>query len=301
MQDDQFEEEDLSSSSGGMSWVLPVVTTLMGGLAGVALGSAIVGVLWSTSSPEVEEVVKLRDLSDEELDMMCKPFVSETVLELTEAQAKVSSLKGEVAAKESRVKELEDKMKRGAVVGRKIRAELAAAKAELETLKEQLTVAVEEKEAALAKLEDTMEQLEETEEELVETKGKLVLAEEDVLVKRWTSFIQSAQLEVCEKGGRRKMGRCRESVQASLGGSVEEKFRHCLKSGQAVPGLFEEDKNSDRLPDFSQYLNQDDRVVRGWYIQLCDPTLPEAEDFSDALRSIQESEDGLDDLPLDIE
>lgn len=129
-----------------------------------------------------------------------------------------------------------------------------------------------------------------TEEELVETQERLTFAEEDVLTKRWTAFVQTAQLEVCERGGRRKMGKCREAVVAALDEDVQKKYRHCVKSGQAVPGLFEADRQMERLPDYSQYLNQDERIVRDWYVTLCDPTLPEAEDFTVALKAVQAAE-----------
>jgi len=287
--DDDPQDPDTGGGAGSM--VLPVVTALVAAGAGLAIGALAVGLWWQATPPEEVEVVKLRELTDAEIDGLCKPFVTDTLSELTEAQAKVVTLESEVATKEARVQELEEAMKRGAVAGKKLREELAAAKVELESLREQLAVAIEEKEQALEELERTVEKLRETEEELDETKQRLTLAEEDVLTKRWTAFVQSAQLEVCEKGRRRKMGRCREAVTAALGPEVQAKYRHCVKSGQAVPGLFEADRNMERLPDYSQYLNQDERIVRDWYVTLCDPSLPEADDFSEALRQLQAAED----------
>lgn len=289
---DSFDEDDGYTPRGGgaMGVILPIVTALVAAGAGLAIGAVAVGIMWRAAPPEEIEVVKLRDMTDEELDRMCEPFVTDTLADLTEAQAKVTSLNTEVEAKTQRVNELEEAMKRGAVAGRKLREELAQAKKELEEVKAELAIAIEEKEEALQQLEETVTQLRATEEELVDTKERLVVAEEDVLAKRWKSFKQTAQLEVCEKGGRRKMGKCRETVLASLDGEVEKKFRHCVKSGQAVPGLFEADRKMERLPDYSSYLNQDERVVKDWYVTLCDPTLPEAEDFTAAIKAVQAAE-----------
>jgi hypothetical protein len=116
-----------------------------------------------------------------------------------------------------------------------------------------------------------------------------VKAEGDVLDNRWKAFLQEGQLTVCEKGGRKKMGKCREAILATLGG-MEDKFRHCVKSGQAVPGLVEAEKDMQGLPDYSFWLNEDDRITKGWFVTLCDPTLPEADDFAEALEALQASE-----------
>ena len=290
MSDDVEVPDETPPSGGAGSMVLPVVTALVAAGAGIAIGALAIGLWWQSTPPEEVEVVKLRELTDAEIDGLCQPFVTDTLSELTEAQAKVVDLETQVNTKQARVDELEEAMKRGAVAGRQMREELASLKKEVEDLKQQLAVAIEEKEEALQELERTVERLRATEQDLEETKEKLTFAEEDVLAKRWTAFVQSAELEVCEKGGRRKMGKCREAVTAALGPAVEKKYRHCVKSGQAVPGLFEADRKMERLPDYSDYLNQDDRIVRDWYITLCDPTLPEAEDFTVALKQVQAAE-----------
>lgn len=286
---------DDGTPEGGSSSTMPIVIGVVAAGLGLAIGAGAIGLWWMATPPdEVQvEVTKLREPTDAELDKMCEPLLSDTLADLTEAQDKVVNLKGQVTEKEARVQELEEAMKRGAVAGRKMREELKAAKAELEDLRAKLEVALEEKEEALAELERTVERLKATEDELDQTKEKLSFAEKDVLNKRWTAFVQTAQLEVCDKGRRKKLGKCREAVEAAMGPEVEKAYRHCVKSGQAVPGLFEADRKVERLPDYSQYLNQDERIVRDWYITLCDPTLPEADDFTLALAEVQKKEKAM--------
>ena len=146
--------------------MLPIVTALVAALAGMAAGALVIALWWRATPPVEKEIVKLRDLTDDEIDGMCKPFLTDTLAELSEAQTKVTSLESEVEVKQARVTELEEAMKRGAVAGKALRAELAAAKKELEEVKAQLAVAIEEKEQALVKLEETVEQLRATEDEL---------------------------------------------------------------------------------------------------------------------------------------
>lgn len=273
-----------------MAVVLPLITAGLALAVGGAIGALGVALWWRATPPEVQTVVQLRDLTDEELETMCNPFLTDTLSVLTEAQAKVVDLESQVKQKEAVVAELERKAAAGAVAGRKLRAELEAARAELVTLRAELERAVTEKEQALAELDRTVETLRQTEEVLEETKTKLTIAEGDVLTNRWRAFAREAQLEICERGGRRKMGRCREAVQTALGAEIEGAYRHCLKSGQAVPGLREATKDLPGLPDFARWLDEDERTLKGWYIVLCDPTLPEAPDFADALKRVQGAE-----------
>lgn len=304
-------DEDLNSDpseespSGGAAWVLPVLTALVAAGTGLAIGALAVILWWRAVPAPVTEVQVPRELTEDEIEGVCNPFVTDTLAVLTEAQQKVVTLEEQVSAKTAQVEEMETEMDRRRKAGIKMWKEFEEAKAELVSLREQLAVAIEEKEVALAELEETVAQLKETEEKLEVTQGKLVVAEEDVLAKRWVGFKQQAQLEICEKGGRRKMGRCREAVLGALSGELEAKYRHCVKSGQAVPGVAEAGKDMESLPDYSFWMNEDERATKGWYITLCDPTLPEAEDFTAALKQVQGQEGGevqtLDDVLEEIE
>lgn len=289
MSDDDLMNETGDGDGGSLPWVLPVTTAVVALLVGLALGALAVFGVWKPPTPEPEVVT--RDLTEAEMEAACTPFITDTLSVLTEAQAKVVELEDRVTSQEAEVVRLEETMAKRAQAGKRMYAELQAAKAELETLRAQLSQAVEEKEAALAALEETVEQLRATEDELEVTTEKLVLAEADVLDNRWKGFLQNGQLTVCEKGGRKKMGKCREAVLASLG-SMEDKYRHCVKSGQAVPGLVEAEKDMEGLPDYSFWLGEDSRITKGWFVTLCDPTLPEADDFADALEALRVDEKG---------
>ena len=169
-------------------------------------------------------------------------------------------------------------MKRRSTRGAALVRELEQAKAELADAKQALKVAQEEKNELLDELKETVIQLEATEEELVEQKRKTEYAKEDALTNKWFRFINNAQLEICERGNRKKLGKCREAVEGLLiAPEIRDQFTHCVRSGQATPSVHEIEKKQS-LPEFSTWLNQDDKIVRGWYLLLCDPTLPERED-----------------------
>jgi hypothetical protein len=57
--------------------------------------------------------------------------------------------------------------------------------------------------------------------------------------------------------------------------AVKDQFFQCVRSGQATP-VVREMVGDGSLPTYSTYLDQGDRVTRGWFVTMCDPSLPEA-------------------------
>ena len=256
------------------AWVLPIVTSVIalgvGSLFGCALG-------WLVKPGTQVEVP--RDMTEQELEIACAPMILTKTTELTEAEEKVTDLKVKVAQKEAKVTELETEMARRSERGRELVLELERAKADLRDTKEQLQKAQEEKNLLVETLKETVIVLEETEEKLEEQIELTEYAKEDALANKWYRFINEAQLEVCERGNRKKLGKCREAVQALLEvEATRDRFAHCVRSGQATPSVHELIKKDETLPEFSEYLNQEDRIVKDWYLLLCDPTLPERAD-----------------------
>ncbi|TNE85680.1 MAG: hypothetical protein EP330_24830 [Deltaproteobacteria bacterium] len=263
--DDQTEEV---STSGNIA--VPVATALVVFLVGLIAGAVAV---WALMAPEEVEVVVPRDLTAEELAEACGPLIAEAAENLDEAEAKVSTLEKRVADKEAQVAEMEAEMKRRASRGAAMASELEDARAELDALRIALAKAVEEK--AVLEIE-----LSETKEELVVQKKRTRLAREDALLHKWKSFVGTAKIDICDRGNRRKLGRCRETIDEFLADDMKEKFDHCVRSGQAVPSVRMAERD-ETLPAYAEYLDQDNKVTRDWYVLLCDPTLPEAMDFAD--------------------
>jgi hypothetical protein len=191
---------------------------------------------------------------------------------LDDASEKVNHLAASVKEKEAKVASLEAEMKRRGAKGAELKRELEAARADLATVKSELQVAIHEKEQLVVELKTTKKALD-------VQKAETTIAKEDAVGSKWKGFVQAAQLEVCERGNRKKLGKCREAIAMTLTADLRSKFGHCLRSGQAVPSLGVAEKDED-LPRFAQYLNQEDRIVKDWYVLLCDPTLPEASGFA---------------------
>lgn len=280
MSDDELDETE-AGATGVVAMVLPFATAIAALVLGAVLGVAIG---WVAKPAETTEIQVPRELTAAELAAACAPQLEETVGELEEAQKKVSFLEKEVDARDKRVKELEEESKRSPAArsssgsGRNLAKELAQAKADLAEAQEQLVIARAEKERLVVELTETKQELAVTKVKLDEQIVKTEHAKEDALVNKWYRFVNDSQLEICERGNRKKLGKCRETVQATLMTNTRrDRFAHCVRSGQAVPTVRELEKNAT-LPDFSEMIDEEQKQTKGWYVLLCDPTLPERDD-----------------------
>jgi hypothetical protein len=266
-----------SRGPGVVGIMLPFATAL--GAAGVGL--LVGGIIGWVAKPAREVTVEVpRDLTADELLVACRPQVEEKAQEVVAVNNKVNALESTVRAKEARVTELETEMQKRNERGAAIMKELEAARAELVTLRAELQTAKAEKVRLEQELQITVAKLEETEVALADQKQMTERAKEDALVNKYERFKNDAQLEICEKGNRKKLGKCREAVIGYLStDDMRDKFSHCVRSGQAVPSVFEMKEKDSTLPAFAGYLNQEDKIVKDWYLLLCDPTLPESDGF----------------------
>lgn len=272
------DDDDILPSGG--PGVLAVVMPFATAFGALVIGAAAGGVMGWMLKPAVEMQVQVpRDLTLDEIEAMCSPTVREKTKELDKANDRIGVLEAEVADRKKKVETLQTEMTRRNDAGRSMARELEAAKAELAQVKLELQQVQAEKAQLEVELAETVEKLEETEEALddqIEMTGR---AKEDALTNKWYRFLNDAQLEVCERGNRKKLGACREVVLAEL--SVDgrrDTFAHCVRSKQATPSVHELDRDA-QMPTFAEYINQDEKVVKDWYVQWCDPTLPEADGF----------------------
>ncbi|MEM6925931.1 MAG: hypothetical protein AAF602_03295 [Myxococcota bacterium] len=284
-QSQNFESDDGGSEGG--SNVMPFVTAIVALLFGVALGVAIG---WTSKPSEtVSEVAAPRELTQAELQQLCNE--DETLTELEQAKDKIAFLEREIDARDARVRELEVAVQNGVPEpvapgtsstpsrGRNLARELARAKADLDEARTELEAVTAEKDALLAELNDTKAELDETKTALVDQKKKTRRAKEDALVNKWYRFVNGAQLEICDRGNRRKLGQCREVIQDTLMTNTRrDRFAHCVRSGQATPTVIEVTR-SDDLPSFSEMIDEEQKQTKGWAVLYCDPTLPEGDGF----------------------
>lgn len=305
---------------------LPIATMIIGGLAGIGLGFSIGWVLKPAGGPTDEQVERLtlEAFSAGQIDFKCGQIKGE---ELANANERIAALEEERTLYEQKVLQLEAQLegetKRpstggGGGVSRKqadelsaraeelerqraaLAVELEAARNQLATVTRQLSEAQEEKRVLQEALVKTSTELAATQQQLVIQVDKTKAAETDAMQQKWWRFLGEAQLSICEKGNRKKLGRCRETVQELLNDrTTRGRVVHCIRSRQATPTVAELEKGAN-LPRYAVHLDEDDKVTRGWYIQLCDPTLPEASGIGSAAPMPLSTSSGRD-IDLDLQ
>ena len=96
------------------------------------------------------------------------------------------------------------------------------------------------------------------------------------------SFNAEAKVAICDRGSRRRHDKCHEAVETALTAEMQSKFLSCVDSYQFTPMLRQLERKQE-VPSNAMKLSDDDRFTdKGWYIQYCDPTLPEAGEAADA-------------------
>jgi len=276
--DDEYDTEYENilpwSSMGIMVLMVPVAAASVGLMVGLGLGGTA-GYLAATGEHAEEQFVANITTDEVKFGEVCAPIIQETETEIASMNHKIDTLETDIATRQQHVDELRSEMKRRAEGGRHLWKELQDAKEQLAQVKQERDLLVVAKEQLVEQLTRTVEKLAVTEEKLEET---IEIAEEfryESIHQNFDRFVNEAQLQICEKGNRKKLGKCREIVTDLLTRpDVHGKFNHCLKSGQETPNVVELEPELS-MPQFGYYLNQEDRVVRDWYIHLCDPTLPE--------------------------
>lgn len=196
--------------------------------------------------------------------------------EIEAATKRVGDLQGAVTKKEEEIKVLELKAKKSANKSAALKKELEGKLAELEALKVQLDTALAEK----AQLElDLSASRQETSTARAETQ----VARTETVDAKWEGFKAEAAVQICEKGNRNKLSKCKEEVASALTSTRARSYKHCISSGQATPRLVKKDKKDESaLPNWAEWYNQNSSFTEDtWYIVFCDPTLPESTLSSD--------------------
>ncbi len=215
----------------------------------------------------------IRDYSPEELQIACLPYMRRTATSLEEAQTRVNALELRIRDKESLIEVLEERKQAD---GSRSTSELEAARTQLADLEAQLAEAIGEKAHLLVTLARAQDELQDSRLALARSEARTIEAREQTLDQRWTSFLQEAQLRICESGNPDRLTQCRDVVVDAMT-PLRIRFKDCVRSGAATPELRRSQRVDDRLPRVSAPLDgEGDPLTRGWYVALCDPDLPEA-------------------------
>jgi uncharacterized membrane protein YgaE (UPF0421/DUF939 family) len=223
-------------------------------------------------APEIIE----QQISDEDLARLCATLTADEKSRAQEAQSKVSSLQSQIEAKEAelakmKAEKVSDDSRRAAA-----QQKWKAMEAEIADLRGRLQVAETERDQVRTELRQTLQELDRQVAETAKYKEKAIEYKEKSTTNLWSSFLNEAKVEICDRGTRNRHERCHEAVEGALTESIRNKFTHCVDSNQATPALRQLDRR-EALPQWAERLPDNNKFTRNdWVIVFCDPTLPEA-------------------------
>lgn len=240
-----------------------------------------------------DALAKIQGLQDQYQALVdrCEPLEGSERDRLIEAQEKVEDLRGQIEKKEEELKVLEKKAKQNVA----LKKELEQKKAELAELQVALDNAEKERVELVEKLQTAYT-------EVSVARAQTKAAKQEVIEVKWDEFKARALVDICEKGTKGKMEKCREAVEAALTPDREARYRECARKKAAVPQLRRKTKDEKELPAFGEWMGQGSKFMKNeWYILFCDPTLPEAGDGEVVLTPPVGATGADQDLERDIE
>lgn len=270
-----------------MSNTLSLTGGLIGGLIlGIGAGYALHSFLADPVEVIVSEPTVIKEnLTAEEIAAFCEDEVKDERASLGTAQDKVTDLQSRLDAREAELvtlkKEAESKKAAAGAAWAEMKKKVESLEAEVATLETQLQEAETERDELLVELKETVVALEKQIKETQKQKERGDKYKAESHQNLWTTFAAEAKVNICDRGTRKRHEKCHDAVTEALAkSSVQNKFLDCVDTNQATPVLVQadrDDRKSNNLPPFAQWLDDDSRFTnKGWYVQFCDPTLPEA-------------------------
>lgn len=273
--------------TGPMSRSLSLPVALLSLLIGAASG----GVLGYTghalfAEPEVvvppPEIIK-EGISEDDLASLCEELTDDAETRVVAAQNKVNTLQQQLADKERELSQMKREKEVDEAKREVARRRWREMEQEIASLRIQLAEAEAERDELRGELKQTLRDLDRQIAQTQKYKAEAQHFKQESTKNLWAAFGANAKVEMCDRGTRRRHENCHETVDAVLAG-YRERFTHCVDSQQAVPVLKQLDNKDGQLPQFAEWLPDDNKFTKkGWYVIFCDPTLPEATDEEAAL------------------
>lgn len=250
------------------------------GLLGIFIGAGV-GYVASEALQEPQEVVTQtqvvqEELSNEDLEELCKGLTDEEKKNVLEVQEEVKSLQLVLADREAELEKMKAQKHSNEKSRKAAQAKWKAMEQEIATLQIQLAAAEQERDELKVELQNTLVELKKQVKKTQKFKAKAKKYKAQSTANLWTAFQAQAKVKGCDRGSRKRHEKCHEAFDLSMTEKVKQRFYNCVDTYQAVPVLRKIDGNG--LPPHSSYLNTESRFTKNWAVIFCDPTLPEARD-----------------------
>ncbi len=249
----------------------PFVVFLLAALLLGAAGGFAVGV---RRVPEPEPCPPPKS---SELEVLCATSADAAHPEqLREAQAQVDTLVTALKSKEDELSEALAKVETSADARDAMVAKARSLEKDVFALRGQLGQAKDERDRLLEELRTTVEKLDFQVQATDAARAEVVVWQGRSTSEQWRGFVAESKNQVCVRGTAKRVEGCQEAVEGVFSPDLRTRYVACLEAGSAKPSLGRLEKGQS-LPAFAVSFPEDRRFPdKGWYVLLCDPTLPEA-------------------------
>ncbi len=257
--------------SKGPPFVLLLVSLTAGAGVIVATGLALFDVAMDHSRRQAEALPMDEHAVDEAVAVV-EPQDGASTGELYEAQATVKDLESQIAAKEALLTEL--------ALAAGLDAPPAEAQVlveEVTTLRANLVAARQVRDRLKGELSEALAAVELQTEETARFRASADDWRQQAERAQWRDLVSTAQVEVCDRGTRRGVDKCRAEVASYFTDDRYARYANCVREGGATPVLLRVDRGND-VPSTAEPVGPSPIFRTGdWYVLYCDPRLPEQE------------------------
>lgn len=195
---------------------------------------------------------------------------------LREAQGRVQELEAELAARNEELAKLQQGAEEDEAAKARARERARAVQNEIASLRVSLAQAEAERDQLRVELKEALAEVDRQIEENRKLRVAAVAFKEASNENLWHAFTNNAKVRICERGTRRGMERCKESVDEFFTEEQHARFTECVSTRQAVPTLWQFDRK-EGVPTHASVVDAKDGDFRDeWHVVYCDPTLPES-------------------------
>lgn len=272
-----------------------MLLAVAGLVIGAVAGAGIVALMAEPKTVEVPTIQEVqKQLTAEELMALCSDQVKDERASLMDAQTKVVDLQSKLDQREQELAEMKKQDEKDASRRAAASQKMKDMEAEIASLRGQLAQAEKERDDLVVELKDTVRKLEVQIKETEVQRERADKYKAESHENLWSSFSAEAKVDICDRGTRRRHDKCHEAVEEALAAQdIKTRFIACVDTNQATPTLVQGDRKTV-LPANAVWMNEDSRFTdNGWYVQFCDPTLPEAGSATGEERASVPSPTGL--------
>lgn len=248
----------------------------------VVLGALLVAGLGAVTWVALDPRPIVDAPEEREVEVVMAPVVDTAVTvplerDLASANDRVAALTDDLETTRTALAEARRALARSREQGSDLHERVATLQASVERREADLDQAARARDELLQALVDAVTAQEGAQAAVATLSFEVTGWRTEALAQRWHAFVAEATLTVCDRGTAHRQDRCRDAVADALGDAVQTAFRACVQGGQEQPEVVLASASAP-LPAGAWRLPHDRSFGRkGWVVQACDPTLPEAD------------------------